>query len=113
MGIKADELGVLVGTASYYHFAPPGFDGTASHQYRALIDTDANSWELFLDGTSVLNGTTVASSLTQVRFGDGTGSGNANGQTTQLAFSIVPEPTTFALMGLGMAGIGFSRRKKT
>lgn len=112
MGIKADELGVLVGSASYAHFAPSGFDGTVSHQYRVLIDTDADAWELFLDGTSVINGTTVASSLNEVTLGDGTGSGNANGQTTQLTLSVVPEPATFTLLGLGSLVLVMVRRPR-
>jgi hypothetical protein len=59
----------------------------------------------------------VAASL-EVNSGQPTGNvefSNANVEYVDLRFSqtTVPEPATLALVGLGLAGIGFSRRRKT
>jgi len=35
-----------------------------------------------------------------------------NSGSLQVTISHVPEPTILALMGLGLAGIGFARKKK-
>jgi len=35
-----------------------------------------------------------------------------NTSETQIAVSVVPEPGTFALLGLSLTGLGFARRKQ-
>ncbi len=39
-------------------------------------------------------------------------SATTNGATLQLNFSAVPEPSTFAMLGLGVVGFGFFRRRQ-
>ena len=48
---------------------------------------------------------------TRIRLGIDAG-GNVQLDTFEQKFSQVPEPTTLALMGLGLAGIGYRRKRK-
>lgn len=91
IGIKPDELGVQVGSATWVYLTPSGFDGTVSHEYRTLIDTVDNTWELFMDGSRIASGATFQFGTQEMTLGDSTGTGNANGQTTQLTLSVLSE----------------------
>ena len=112
IGVTPSEVGVRTSSSTWASVTPVGFDGTMKHQYRALIDTDANSWQLFVDGAIAGSGSTVALGGDFVAIGDGTGTGNADGQTTQLTLSIVPEPTTFTLVGLVSLALVMARRRR-
>lgn len=48
-----------------------------------------------------------------LQLGQGVGWGNANVGFITAQLHVVPEPASIALLGLGLAGIGFSRKKKT
>jgi hypothetical protein len=79
----------------------------------ATVNSDTLAFNSFLTspGTGFL-GFVASAPFTQLNFGlSGTTDNEAFGMDN-VRFGAVPEPTTLALMGLGVAGIGYRRRKQ-
>lgn len=55
----------------------------------------------------------IRTSATQYVDGARTWVANANGELTSTAFSPVPEPGTYALMGAGLVALGLARRRRS
>lgn len=128
----ASDLGLYVnnGTIDFYTAGPAGGSVLLNTDFTVGIARSAGIIELFLNGTSLSSfadgGQAVSGSNILNFFEDdfATGQGESfvgsadfirihNDSTTFGAEPItVPEPATFALMGLGLAGIGFSRKRK-
>lgn len=72
-------------------------------------------WNNLTFDLSSFAGTTVRINFHEFISEDFTGPANIEFDDISLQTSptTVPEPTTFVLLGLGLAGIGFSRKKKT
>ncbi len=91
-----------------------GFDTTdAFHDYRLAVDASGST--LSIDGNVIVSlglGGVGEGSGPEIYFGDATILGNSQSQLTQVTVKTVPEPTSIALLGLGLLGTAAWRRRR-
>jgi hypothetical protein len=90
------------------------------YHFEISIDLETDWWSLAIDGEQVFSRAFNASSLSALRFNMGPPdlrTGSASPATyavlDNLVITAVPEPSTFALVGLGLAGLAFARREES
>jgi hypothetical protein len=97
------------------YFAPTGFDGTVTNSFRIEVDVSANSYELFLNGSSERTGGTLSVGGNLLELGDNTGRADSIGTWSEyrVETGLVPEPAASGLLvGLGAVAVSLGRRRR-
>ena len=92
----------------------PPLENDLEHNAMLVFNSNSGSMEVFLNGDSVLVSTYSSGMIPGTGFFGFTG-GTGAARNLQYIDNVrinVPEPGTLALFGLGLAGLGFARRKK-
>jgi hypothetical protein len=93
-----------------------GFEGRDPNGFTGEISYDgAGNWVGKQNGTTLFtvffDPNTILSGPVNVGFGASTGAANDNNDLRSWNYSPVPEPATVAVIGVGLAGLFFRRRK--
>jgi len=89
--------------------------GDGYHDYEMIFDPDTQTVDLLADGVEILSnhfGYTHTGGINRVLFGANSSADTGTGYYRFVQFQIIPEPSTFVLLGLGGLGLLFGRRRR-